>query len=85
LPAEGTGRRRLYVAWLVVCWLAIYVAGLANPPLLDDADTVHAEAARMMLARYDWVTLYIDGNVNPVQSGLRYLEKAPLQYWATAI
>jgi len=85
VPAEGTGRRRLYFALLLVCWLAIYVVSLANPPLLDDADTVHAEAARMMLARHDWVTLYIDGNVNPAQSGVRYLEKAPLQYWATAI
>ena len=55
---------------LLVCWLAIYVVGLRNPPLLDDADTVHAEAARMMLARHDWVTLYIDGNVNPLQGGV---------------
>lgn len=78
-------RRTLYIAILALVWLAIYVVSLQNPPLLDDADTVHAEAARMMLVRHEWVTLYIDGNVSPVQSGLRYLEKAPLQYWATAI
>lgn len=81
----SSSRRKLYVAILAVCWLLIYVVSLQNPPLLDDADTVHAEAARMMLVRHDWVTLYIDGNVNPVQSGVRYLEKAPLQYWATAL
>jgi hypothetical protein len=47
-----------------------------SPPLLDDVDTVHAEAAREMLFRHDWVTLYTDG--------LRYLEKAPLMYWSLA-
>jgi hypothetical protein len=47
-----------------------------TPALLDDADTVHAEAAREMLLRHDWVTLYANG--------LRYLEKAPLMYWGVA-
>jgi hypothetical protein len=47
-----------------------------TPPLLDDVDTVHAEAAREMLLRHDWVTMYTDG--------LRYLEKAPLMYWSLA-
>src|SRR5262252_10569931 len=57
-------------------WAAIYAAGMFSPPLLDDVDTVHAEAAREMLFRHDWVTLYTDG--------LRYLEKAPLMYWSLA-
>ncbi len=47
-----------------------------TPPLLDDVDTIHAEAAREMLLRNDWVTLYTNG--------LRYLEKAPLMYWSLA-
>jgi hypothetical protein len=47
-----------------------------TPPLLDDVDTIHAEAAREMLLRHDWVTMYTDG--------LRYLEKAPLMYWSLA-
>src|SRR5262249_60845352 len=38
---------------------------------------VHAEAAREMLFRCDWVTLYTNG--------FRYLEKAPLMYWELAI
>ena len=46
------------------------------PALLDDADTVHAEAAKEMLQRHDWVTLYANG--------VRYLEKAPLMYWGVA-
>jgi len=62
---------------LIALWLAIYLASMFTPPLLDDVDTVHAEAAREMLSRHDWVTLYTDG--------FRYLEKAPLMYWELAI
>ncbi|MGO9087190.1 MAG: ArnT family glycosyltransferase [Candidatus Sulfotelmatobacter sp.] len=61
---------------LVALWLAIYVAGMFTPALLDDVDTIHAEAAREMLLRHDWVTLYTNG--------LHYLEKAPLMYWSLA-
>jgi 4-amino-4-deoxy-L-arabinose transferase-like glycosyltransferase len=61
---------------LIGLWLAIYFAGIFTPPLLDDVDTIHAEAAREMLLRHDWVTMYTNG--------LRYLEKAPLMYWGLA-
>src|SRR5215813_62198 len=44
--------------------------------LLDDADARHAEAAREMLERRDFVTMYVDG--------VRYLDKAPLPYWFNA-
>src|SRR5579872_380836 len=35
-------------AWgvLLVTWFLIYIPGLARPGLLDDADSIHAEAAR---------------------------------------
>jgi 4-amino-4-deoxy-L-arabinose transferase-like glycosyltransferase len=62
--------------WVVLLWAVIYIPGLFSPPLLDDADSVHAEAAREMVVRHDWTTLYIDG--------VRYLEKAPLLYWGMA-
>ena len=68
---------RVSIAILAGLWLIIYVAGLSWPALLDDVDTVHAEAAREMLQRHDWVTLYTNG--------FRYLEKAPLMYWSLAI
>ncbi len=61
---------------LIALWAVIYMAGLSHPALLDDADTVHAEAAKEMLQRHDWVTLYVNG--------VRYLEKAPLMYWGVA-
>src|SRR2546427_12729179 len=69
-------QRRMHVTGILIIWAAIYIPGLFTPALLDDADSVHAEAAREMLTRHDWVTLYVDG--------IRYLEKAPLMYWAMA-
>src|SRR5271170_4349325 len=67
---------RVSVLALISLWAIIYMAGLSRPALLDDADTVHAEAAKEMLQRHDWVTLYANG--------IRYLEKAPLMYWGVA-
>jgi 4-amino-4-deoxy-L-arabinose transferase-like glycosyltransferase len=62
---------------LLGVWLLLYCSfTLFTPPLLDDADSVHAEVAREMLLRHDWVTLYANG--------IRYLEKAPLLYWSMA-
>jgi len=67
---------RICLLVLMALWAVIYLAGLSRPALLDDADTVHAEAAKEMLQRHDWVTLYANG--------VRYLEKAPLMYWGVA-
>jgi 4-amino-4-deoxy-L-arabinose transferase-like glycosyltransferase len=70
-------KRKLYLLVLIVVWALVYLTSLSQPPLMDDADTVHAEAAREMAASGDWVTLHING-------GVRYLEKAPLMYWLVA-
>ena len=67
---------RISLLVLMGLWAVIYMVGLSRPALLDDADTVHAEAAKEMLQRHDWVTLYANG--------IRYLEKAPLMYWGVA-
>ena len=67
---------RISVLVLIGLWAFIYMVGLSRPALLDDADTVHAEAGREMLQRHDWVTMYTNG--------IRYLEKAPLPYWSLA-
>jgi 4-amino-4-deoxy-L-arabinose transferase-like glycosyltransferase len=67
-------RRSIWIITLV--WGMIYFAGMFTPALLDDVDSVHAEAAREMLFRHDWVTLYTNG--------IRYLEKAPIMYWTIA-
>src|SRR3954447_21376027 len=70
-------RHLLYSLLIGLLWVALYVPGLFTPPLLDDADSIHAEAAREMLVRHDWSTLYING--------FRYLEKAPLMYWSMCV
>jgi 4-amino-4-deoxy-L-arabinose transferase-like glycosyltransferase len=78
LPAFNPfARRWTFVALIMLVWAVIYMSSLFQPPLMDDADTVHAEAAREMVETGDWVTLKING-------GFRYLEKAPLMYWLVA-
>jgi 4-amino-4-deoxy-L-arabinose transferase-like glycosyltransferase len=69
-------RRSVSVVVLVFLWTVIYASSMFTPALLDDADTVHAEAAREMVLNNDWVTLHANG--------IRYLEKAPLIYWSVA-
>jgi 4-amino-4-deoxy-L-arabinose transferase-like glycosyltransferase len=61
---------------LSLLWVGVFFCSLFSPPLLDDADATHAQAARAMVATGDCVTLKVDG--------VRYLEKAPLLYWLVA-
>jgi 4-amino-4-deoxy-L-arabinose transferase-like glycosyltransferase len=68
---------RRYLWILLALWIAIYAAALFAPALLDDADATHANAARSVLLTHDFVTLKVNG--------IRYLEKAPLPYWLSAI
>lgn len=71
-------RLRTQLIVLVLLWAVIYLTSAPYPPaLLDDADTVHAEAAREMAASNNFVTLYANQ--------IRYLEKAPMMYWLIAI
>ena len=67
-----------FAAWiiLVLVFAAVHFASLFTPPLLDDVDASHAQAAQHMAETGDLVTLRIDG--------IRYLEKPPLPYWLAA-
>jgi 4-amino-4-deoxy-L-arabinose transferase-like glycosyltransferase len=67
---------RISVLILVALWAAIYMADFSRAPLLDDVDSVHAEAGREMVLGNDWVTIYTNG--------IRYMEKAPMLYWSLA-
>jgi 4-amino-4-deoxy-L-arabinose transferase-like glycosyltransferase len=58
---------------LAVLWLAT----LASRPLFNPDEGRYAEIPREMLSGGDWVI--------PHLNGLAYIEKPPLQYWATAI
>jgi 4-amino-4-deoxy-L-arabinose transferase-like glycosyltransferase len=77
MPPATPARPRSTLLTLLALWIAFYASfTLFTPALLDDADSVHAEVAREMLLRHDYVTLYANG--------IRYLEKAPLLYWSMA-
>lgn len=76
-PVLTRSHPKLHMVAILLLWAAIYVPGLFRPPLLDDADSVHAEAAKEIVLRHDWVTLHANG--------IRYLEKAPLMYWSMAL
>ncbi|HKF21750.1 MAG TPA: glycosyltransferase family 39 protein [Candidatus Angelobacter sp.] len=80
--SRPSSRRNLFVFLIVLVWAIVYLGTLVHPTLQDDADTVHAEAAREMAQSGDWVTLRINGGDGA--TGFRYLEKAPLMYWAVA-
>jgi 4-amino-4-deoxy-L-arabinose transferase-like glycosyltransferase len=75
-PCETARASYFSLAIIGLLWAAIYLASIFTPPLLDDVDTIHAEAAREMVLRHDWVTLHTND--------IRYLEKAPLMYWGVA-
>jgi 4-amino-4-deoxy-L-arabinose transferase-like glycosyltransferase len=63
-------------ALLLVVFAAVYLGSLWTPPLLDDVDASHAQAAAHMAETGDLVTLKVNG--------IRYLEKPPLPYWLVA-
>jgi 4-amino-4-deoxy-L-arabinose transferase-like glycosyltransferase len=67
-----------FAVWtvLLAVFAAVQFVALFRPPLLDDADATHAEAAQHMAESGDWITLKVDG--------IRYLEKPPLPYWLVA-
>ena len=71
-PSMGLGS--LAVALIaVLLWFGL----LDHRPLFDPDEGRYAEIAREMLVSGDWTT--------PRLNGLVYLEKPPLQYWATAL
>ena len=74
---NNTSNTRWYLAVIVLFWALIYIPGLASPGMMDDADSEHAQIGREMLARHDFVTMHVNG--------VRYLDKAPLPYWITAV
>ena len=64
--------------WLLfgAIFIAVQFCSLFSPPLLDDVDAAHAQAAQHMVDTGDLITSQIDG--------IRYIEKPPLPYWVVA-
>jgi 4-amino-4-deoxy-L-arabinose transferase-like glycosyltransferase len=63
-------------ALFIAIFIAVYFASLFTPPLLDDVDSSHAEAAQYIARTGDWVS--------PRINDIRYIEKPPLPYWIVA-
>ena len=74
-PANVLTTRTTWLLFAVV-FIAIYFASLFSPPLLDDVDAAHAQAAQGMAETGNLITSKIDG--------IRYIEKPPLPYWVVA-
>lgn len=55
----------------------LWIGTLAHRPLFNPDEGRYAEIPREMLTDGDWVIPHLDG--------LAYIEKPPLQYWATAL
>jgi 4-amino-4-deoxy-L-arabinose transferase-like glycosyltransferase len=79
----GTVHRPRQAPSTVAVWLlfgaifvAVQICSLFSPPLLDDVDAAHAQAAQHMADTGDLITSKIDG--------IRYIEKPPLPYWLVA-
>ncbi|MEP7311280.1 MAG: phospholipid carrier-dependent glycosyltransferase [Pseudomonadota bacterium] len=66
--------QRLWYVWLLLG--ALWLSTLPVRALLDPDEGRYAEIPREMVASGDWVT--------PRLNDLKYFEKPPLQYWATA-
>src|SRR6266481_3401780 len=73
--SQGLRGRLGWLAWVILA--AAWFATLQVRPLLDPDEGRYAEIPREMLASGDWIT--------PRFSDLKYFEKPPLQYWATAV
>ncbi len=77
LPAQAIPTATTQILGVLLLFALVYVGSLFSPGMQDDADSTHAEAAREMSVTHDYVTLKVNGN--------RYLEKAPLMYWAVSL
>jgi len=67
---------RARVVLAAACLAVLWFANLGYRDLFQTDEGRYAEVPREMLASGDWVTPRLDG--------LKYFEKPPLQYWATA-
>ena len=74
-PGTGATASRRWL-WLLLAVAVIWFGNIEYRKLIKPDEGRYAEIPREMAASGDWVT--------PRLNGLKYFEKPPLQYWATA-
>ncbi|MFZ1939703.1 MAG: ArnT family glycosyltransferase [Terracidiphilus sp.] len=74
-PGAALSPRKVWLLFAVI-FAAVYFASLFSPPLMDDVDASHAQAAQYIAHTGDLIT--------PKTDGIRYIEKPPLPYWLVA-
>jgi len=74
---DTPARRRTAPIAMAVAFTVLWFALLGVRPLFNPDEGRYAEIPREMLATGDWLVPRLDGLV--------YIEKPPLQYWATAL
>jgi 4-amino-4-deoxy-L-arabinose transferase-like glycosyltransferase len=75
-PQSALSTRTVWLLFAAI-FAAVYFASLFTPPLMDDVDSTHAQAAQYFAEHSDWITAKING--------IRYIEKPPLPYWTVAV
>ncbi len=75
-PQSTLSTRNVWLLFAAI-FIAVYFASLFTPPLMDDVDASHAQAAQYFAEHSDWITAKTNG--------IRYIEKPPLPYWTVAV
>ena len=75
-PSMGPSALATWLLFAAI-FLAVQIGSLFSPPLLDDVDASHAQAAQHIVDSGNWITCQING--------IRYIEKPPLPYWIVAV
>lgn len=69
-------KRKIFLALTIALAVALWISTLSVRPLYEPDEGRYAEVPREMYVSGDWVT--------PRLNGIKFFDKPPLQYWATA-
>ncbi len=69
-------KRQIFMALTIALTVVLWMSTLSVRPLYEPDEGRYAEVPREMFVSGDWVT--------PRLNGIKFFDKPPLQYWATA-